>query len=310
MEHVTECLDLLERYKAGHPAVYHVEKLNFRGAGAKKDVYNCTAPFYDDGRWVIAARVEARDSERAHVGFFEEAEGGWQLISRMPFFPLQDPFVAQIGGTLLFGGVWVEYDADGHAAWKTLLYRGKSIRSLNLFFEGPIGMKDLRLAQLPNGLILVLTRPQGTKGGRGKIGYVVLASLSELSIEKVECAPLLEGHFAEEEWGGANEIHPLKNGLAGILGHIARFDDRGGRHYYSMAFTLDPFTGRHSPVEIIATRDDFIEGPAKRPDLQDVVFTGGATRSNGRMTLYAGTSDTEAQRIVIDDPFAKFERIN
>jgi hypothetical protein len=306
MEHVTECLDLLEQYMAGHPAVHDVEKLNFQGAGAN-DVYNCTAPFYDDGKWVIAARVEARDSERSHIRFFEEVNNGWKLMKDMPILPLQDPFVTRIDGSLLFGGVWVEHSANGHATWRTLFYRGEKIRSMQPFFEGPIGMKDLRIAQLKSGLILVLTRPQGEKGGRGKIGYVPLASLDELDLAKIECAPLLEGHFADDEWGGANEIHPLKNGNAGVLGHIAYFDHQGDRHYYSMIFTLNPFTGHHSPVEIIATRQDFLNGPAKRSDLRDVVFTGGAIRSNGRMTLYVGTSDAEAQRIVINDPFGKWE---
>ncbi|MFT8312435.1 MAG: DUF1861 family protein [Sporolactobacillus sp.] len=306
MEHVTECLDLLEQYMADHSTVYAVEKLNFKGAGAK-DVYNCTAPFYDEGRRIIAARVESRDSESAHVGFFEQDINGWILMKDMPFFPLQDPFITKIDDLLVFGGVWVAHDTKGHVTWRTLFFRGKTIRSLRPFFEGPVGMKDIRIAQMPNGLILVLTRPQGEKGGRGKIGYVLLASLDELDTEKIECAPLLDGHFADDEWGGANEIHPLKNGDAGVLGHIAYFDHQGERHYYSMIFTLDPMTGRHSPLEIIATRQDFIDGPTKRPDLRDVVFTGGAIRSEGRMTLYVGTSDAEAQRIVISDPFAKYE---
>ncbi|BBN97993.1 DUF1861 family protein [Sporolactobacillus terrae] len=309
MERVTECLDLLEDYMSRHPTIYEVEKLNFLGAGAK-DVYNCTAPFCDEGRQLIAARVESRESEEAHVGFFEQTAEGWRLIPDLPFFPLQDPFVTRIDGQLLFGGVWVKRAANGDSQWRTLFYQGASIRMLKPYFGGPIGMKDLRLAQLPNGQILVLTRPQGRKGGRGKIGYLVLASLNELTLDKIADAPLLEGHFAEAEWGGANEVHPLKNGTAGVLGHIAYFDAQGNRHYYSMVFALDPLTGRHTPVKIIAVRKDFLDGPAKRTDLRDVVFSGGAIRhkESGVMELYAGTSDAEAQRIVIDDPFLDEEQ--
>ncbi|WP_268239349.1 DUF1861 family protein [Sporolactobacillus putidus] len=66
-------------------------------------------------------------------------------------------------------------------------------------------------------------------------------------------------------------------------------------------------TGNHTPVEIIATRNDFIDGPAKRPDLKDIVFSGGGIRENSKFILYAGTSDTEAQKIVLNDPFEKYD---
>ena len=73
-------------------------------------------------------------------------------------------------------------------------------------------MKDLRLAELNDGSIGVLTRPQGEKGGRGKIGFARISSLEELTLDVVEEAPLLEGQFVDEEWGGANEPHILANG--------------------------------------------------------------------------------------------------
>lgn len=307
MNQATECRALVERYKMNHQPVHYVEKLKFMGGG-QNDVYNITAPFSDETKQVIAARVEPRESEESTVAFFEKAGESWKLMKDMPFFPLQDPFVTRIDGLLVFGGVRVTRDSAGEATWRTVLYKGETIKTLVLFFEGPVGMKDLRLAQMPNGIILVLTRPQGIKGGRGKIGFFLLPALDELDVRKIEDAPLLEGHFAEGEWGGANEIHPLRNGDAGVLGHVAYFDEQGDRHYYSMIFTLDPLTGNHTPVEIIATRDDFIDGPAKREDLKDIVFSGGAIRGNSRLILFAGTSDTEAQKIVLDDPFEKYEK--
>ena len=93
-------------------------------------------------------------------------------------------------------------------------------------------MKDLRLVELQDGSIGVFTRPQGEKGGRGKIGFTRVASLEELSIDQINKAPLLEGQFVDEEWGGCNEIHLLPNGILGVLGHIACFDEQGDRHYY------------------------------------------------------------------------------
>ncbi|MCI1880804.1 MAG: DUF1861 family protein [Sporolactobacillus sp.] len=306
MRRAADCRTLLAEYHRRHEPIYHVKKLRFAGVG-DRDVYNITAPFKDESKHIIAGRVEKRDSEKSMTAFFEKKHGIWTMMKDMPTFPLQDPFVTRIDGLLVFGGVAVQDDGSGHLCWRTVLYRGTSVKNLEPFFAGPIGMKDLRLGQMPNGLILVLTRPQGLKGGRGKIGFFLLCDLSELSIEKIENAPLLEGHFAEGEWGGANGVFPLKNGDAGVLGHIAYFDEKGNRHYYPMIFTLDPLTGYHTPIEIIATRSDFIDGPAKRKDLQDVVFTGGGIRGNSRLILFVGTSDAEAQKIVINDPFKKYD---
>jgi len=101
----------------------------------------------------------------------------------------------------------------------------------------------------------------------------------------------------------------LANGWIGVLGHIACFDGEGNRHYYPMVFVFNPDTLEFSEMEIIATRSDFLAGPAKRSDLADVVFSGGLIRKpDGTAELYAGTSDAEAQKITMADPFGKFER--
>ena len=56
---------------------------------------------------------------------------------------------------------------------------------------------------------------------------------------------------------------------------------------------------------IIATRSDFPSGESKRPDLQDVIFSGGLLRlEDGTAWLYAGLSDAEAARVLIADPFS------
>ncbi|MNW62547.1 hypothetical protein D3C74_406880 [compost metagenome] len=161
---------------------------------------------------------------------------------------------------------------------------------------------------MSDGSIGIFTRPQGKKGGRGKIGFAKVGRLEDLSIEVVQEAPLLD-QFLDEEWGGCNEIHLLANGKLGVLGHIARFDEQGDRHYYPMAFCYDPVTGQYSDMQIIAERSDFLPGPSKRPDLADVVFSGGLVRKGGgKANLYAGISDAEAQKLEIDDPFAELEK--
>lgn len=285
-------------------------KVVFSGIG-EKDVYNISAPFEDAGELVIAGRVESRDSEHSKVYFFVEQNGEWVPRENAPVLGLQDPFFTRIAGELVLGGVQIfpHPTNAGQLVWRTVFYKGQSIARLQEFAKGPDGMKDLRLVELKDGSIVVLTRPQGEKGGRGKIGWTRISSLADLTIDVINEAPLLENQFIDEQWGGANEPHLLANGLVGVLGHIASFDEEGNRHYYPMVFALDPETGAFSDMELIATRSHFLPGPSKRPDLVDVVFSGGLVRKpDGTAEVFAGISDAEAQIITIVDPFISFER--
>ncbi|MEQ7051507.1 DUF1861 family protein [Paenibacillaceae sp. P-4] len=307
---VKTCEILLQEYMAHKPLAQNAEKLSFTGVG-DKDVYNITAPFEDAGELVIAGRVESRDSEFSEVRFFVERNGEWAPREGAPTFELQDPFQTRFGGELVLGGVQIypHPTQENALMWRTVFYKGKSIAELKPFFKGPDGMKDLRLVELQDGSVGVFTRPQGEKGGRGKIGFARVNRLEDLSIELVNNTPLLDGQFIDEEWGGANEAHLLSNDRIGVLGHIANFDAQGDRHYYPMVFVLDPATGKYSDIKLIAVRDKFLPGAAKRTDLVDVVFSGGLVRNgDGTAVLYAGISDAEAHRLTIDDPFQEFEQ--
>lgn len=306
---VKSCVELLERYRAKGKKPYYVEKIVFEGVEGR-DVYNITAPFLMGGEIVIAGRVENRDSEQSEIHFFKRKEGKWVLQRDFPVLALQDPFYTVISGEVIIGGVetFPHPQKPGSLGWRTVFFKEADLVNRKPFFQGPDHMKDLRLVQLKDGSIGVFTRPQGEKGGRGKIGFTRVGKLEELSVDIIHEAPLLEGQFLDEEWGGCNEIHVLRNGLLGVLGHIARFDEQGNRHYYPMIFVFDPNTGKFSDMTIIAERADFPEGPAKRPDLVDVVFSGGLIRhSNGTADLYAGISDAEAHRVTIPDPFTAYE---
>ncbi|MCL6457484.1 MAG: DUF1861 family protein [Gorillibacterium sp.] len=306
---VKSCATLLTEYEASGKSSSHPSKLMFQGIG-DRDVYNIAAPFADEGELVIVGRVESRDSEQAEIVFFVERQGIWTPREGAPVLTLQDPFHTRIKGELVVGGVEIfpHPERPGDLVWRTVFYKGSHIAELKLFFTGPDGMKDLRLVELGDGSIGVFTRPQGEKGGRGRIGYCRIASLDELSVQLIDNAPLLEEQFTQDEWGGGNEMHLLKNGLIGVLGHIACFEDGEDRHYYPMVFALDPTTGQHSAIELIAVRSRFLPGEAKRSDLADVVFSGGLIRRlDGTADLYAGISDAEAQRITITDPFTKYE---
>ncbi|TKD72356.1 MTP-1 family protein [Pseudalkalibacillus hwajinpoensis] len=286
------------------------EKLIFTGIG-DRDVYNITVPFENEGEWIIAGRVEARDTEHSEVVFFVEKNNVWTPKEDLRTYQLQDPFLCFIHGQLVFGGVEIfpHPENDNALSWRTVFYKGDNLSKMERFTTGPDGMKDIRLIELTNGTIGVFTRPQGEKGGRGKIGFTAIDNLDELQSETIANASLIQEHFVEDEWGGANEVHLLANGEIGILGHIARFDQEGSRHYYPITCHYDPTLNRITNMEIIATRDDFPEGPAKRPDLQDVLFSGGLIRKeNGQAVLYVGVSDAEAHRVTLTDPFAKYEK--
>ncbi|WP_245864275.1 MTP-1 family protein [Paenibacillus donghaensis] len=306
------CEQLLQEFMSKNHGVYEAAKLSFTGVG-DKDVYNISAPFEDEGELVIAGRVESRDSEHSEVYFFVERNGEWVPREGAPVLTLQDPFYTRIGQELIVGGVETfPHPKKEHALmWRTCLYRGKDMAHLKPFFMGPDGMKDLRLIELHDGTIGVFTRPQwkGRRGGRGKIGFLQVSSLDELTNKAIVEAPLLDQQFFDSAWGGANEAHRLKGGRIGVLGHIACYDKQE-RRYYPMVFTLDPKTGEHTDIELIAVRANFIPGPSKRPDLQDVVFSGGLLRhEDGTATLYAGIGDAEAQRITIEDPFIRYDKL-
>ena len=309
-EKPASCLSLIKTYVETR-TLRDARKLTFLGADGL-DVYNISLPFQCSGKTYIAGRVEPRVSEWSSVRFFEQS-GPDTYSAALPgtvFQSFQDPFVTFIEGEMVLGGVQVISDPlepPRIVSWHTCFYRGASPWELKLFAIGPSHMKDIRLCGLPDGRVAVFTRPQGKKGGLGKIGFMIFDSLDAVNGEDMLNAAIAQTHFLPDEWGGVNDVHVLKNGLLGIAGHIA-FRNSEGLHYQPMCFALDPNTGRHSPLQALARRADFPDGPAKRPDLKDVLFTAGLIRrGDGSATLYTGVSDCEACRAEIDDPFVPFE---
>jgi hypothetical protein len=298
---------LLEEFRKKSQPINPI-KIEFIGVDGF-DVYNITAEFEFEDEKMIVGRVEKRDSENSKIKFFVKNEDGkYELKPNSPTFELQDPIVTFIDNEIIVGGVQISPHPDNADAlqWKTIYLKGTKLDNLTQFFEGPIGMKDIRLIQLPNKKIGVFTRPQGKIGGRGKIGFYIADNLEDITIEKINKAPLFN-QFNDDEWGGVNEIHVLKNGKLGVLGHYAVFTEIENRHYYSMVFCVDPTTLECSEIEIIAERKNFLDGEFKREDLKDVIFSGGLVTKGNKATLYAGISDAEAQYITIDNPFLKYE---
>ena len=283
------------------------QKLVFSGFPGH-DVYNVTAPFEWKERSVIAGRVERRSEELSEIVLFSETDGEWRPIEGAPTFPgLQDPCVTMMDGKVILGGVRFPVTiGEDRKAWQMEFYREGLNGEFDKVLTGPPKMKDIRFLQLPDGRILVLTRPQGERGGRGRIGFCVVDSLIQARWETIESAPLFD-HCPEEQWVGANEAHLLTKNKIGVLGHLAEFREDGSRRYRSMVFCIDLETGQSSETEIIAERSDFPPGESKRPDLQDVIFSGGLLRlGHGRARLFAGLSDAEAGSLDLPDPFLKF----
>jgi hypothetical protein len=296
--------ELFEHFKAVRDSRF-TQQLQFAGVDGH-DVYNITAPFRSGAITVIAGRVEPRRHEFSKVVFFEEKLGVWNPVPNAPRFDLQDPFFSFVRGELVFGGVRIHQSDDGQLGWRTVFFRGPDIFDLEEFFVGPDGMKDIRLCDLQDGRIGVFTRPQGAKGGRGTIGYTEISCLEELTLHVLGAAPLIENMFHPADWGGVNETHLLSNGEIGVLAHAAYYendDPQQARHYYATAFTFNPRDRTFRNYRVIASRDQFPDGHAKRPDLKDVIFSSGLVQSGSGTRLYAGLSDAEAHCIAIPDPF-------
>lgn len=266
------------------------------------DVYNPTVTFKYNGKTLILGRVESRDSEKdSRVMFFEQNEAGWGVIPDSPLHNLQDPFIFQIKDKWLLGGVSVNWETY---SYQTDFYIGDDPLKMTKHFSGPRGMKDIRLLELSSGKIAVFTRPQGGIYKKGKIGFTLVNDLSELTTALIENAPLLDDQFGDDTWGGVNQAVELTNGHIGVIGHWAWFVGEN-RKYTGIAFELNPITRECTEMRIIATRDQFPTGPAKRPDLSDVIFPAGMVfdKEKNVASLYAGLSDAQIGVLQIPYPF-------
>jgi hypothetical protein len=278
------------------------------------DVYNPSVPFELDGVTYIAGRVESRDREKSKVMFFKEVSGSWLLCRDALTFDLQDPFITWIDDELILGGVRVDWDEETNIAkaWYTDFYKGTNLNNLTYFTSGPRHMKDIRLIQLKDNRIGIFSRPQGAEminkyGCIAKVGFTIVDNLSDVTPEKIKNAPFLKELFLPEEWGGCNQVHLLKDGTLGVIGHksYGEGDDSNKiLHYYGIAFVIDPYTREMSDPSIIISRDCFPAGPAKAPRLTDIAFTAGIVRGNdGTAVVYTGLSDAQIGSATIKDPF-------
>ena len=276
--------------------------------GVRGTVFNITAPFEYNGGTLIAGRIQAsKDKSLAStIGIFRQTDDlSYTLINRLPTIGLEDPSIAHIKGDLIFSCVKTYIKANGDIGYRTLFYKNPDFDNFDpehdAFAIGQDEMKDTRLVELQDGRIgvfprpqkLVFTSPQRTIDIRGRIGFTILDSLEELAQAKLTETPLIDIPFKPNECGGVNAAYLLKDGRIGVLGHIASVDNKG-KHYGAMVFPFDPNSGVASPIEIIASREDFPEDPTDglHDKNYDVVFSGGLRFNDDRTTdFFGGVSD-------------------
>jgi hypothetical protein len=298
---------MLADYRSGTEAPLHAHRLRFEGVD-DLDVYNVSgvfteAPGQAGGRDLIAGRVEARDSEHSVVVVFaKDDDDSWRPLPGAARLALQDPFVFVHAGSRYLGGVEIsEQTADGKPVlhWRTIIYDHRDVSAPVVVFEGPWGMKDLRFVDVADGRLGVFTRPQGGDDGRGRIGFTIVDSIGALTLGDIDAAPRFEDLFVAEEWGGVNHAWLRSDGMIGLLGHIACFDDAGDRHYYPMTFAVDPVTREYTAPRMLFERRDLPPGASKRPDLADVVFPGWVDVNAPEPVVYCGVGDAEAYRVTV-----------
>ncbi len=273
------------------------------------NVYNPSVMFKFRGNEYMFGRAEGARKEDELNSFsilFILKHGKW---IPMPdhIYKIQDPNVAWVNGQMVLSGVEISNDRDenGNPLYRMVFYMGKDIDHLELAFKGPLGQKGSKVCNSPiKGELGLYTRSQGKKGGAGQIGYTSVESLEilkEKGAQLIEDAPLLNMRFPDGEWGGVNQVIPLKNGSNLLVGHRAYIDKDLKKHYYPWACIHDPFTGKIEDLGILAERSDFDPSSAKAPDLEDVLYTVGVVRKGGEWFLLVGVSDAHSGMIKLEE---------
>ncbi|EPY28020.1 hypothetical protein STCU_01133 [Strigomonas culicis] len=292
--------------------IYDKALLKFKGVDGF-DVYNCSVPFMYKGKRHIYGRVEKRSEwANSHVRLFvETGKDEYSVLLHYRSFELEDPYIANIKGEMIFGGTHVRKDKGGMSSYFGYFYRGTPAH-LTYFTTGPNYMKDIRLVDLPDGRIGVFSRPR--LGTRASIGWTIINTIEELGEDVISKAKPLD-ILGNDMWGGVNQAYLLTSGKVGCIAHYSYEDkvlniEADQTVYLNYAFVLDPITRTIEGGKIIGTQGCYPPCPAKINSLHDCAFTSGITmRSDGKCDLYSGVGDTHEGRITIDYPFEGYGQI-
>jgi hypothetical protein len=279
--------------------------IKVNGLGIDEIAYNPAVIIDDIGgsvKTILALRVEHKNSHwmsdlyNPHIRFFKYEKGVLSPLENTSIFEMHEDafatwFVEGNKKKLLFGAVFVDRTDRQSPQVTTRFYTADSVFDLNPK-EEPFAiihnMKDIRLVQNPNnGKFFVLTRPtEGEKVGEGRIGFLTINRLNELTDKNVNKAKLLPiiGINLDEKIG-SNEVHFINtNNKPKILvySHVAKCDgndwEKDNLHYQAMRFVFDPNSPFSQPiVPEIFLSTEMVEGHSqgKYPRTTDVVFTGG-----------------------------------
>ena len=296
------------------------------------------------GDGIVACRIEDPESDwlnrvhnrpgpyNPHSRFFREAGNTLVPLEGAPVFELEDPFGAWVldehgQPQLLFGGVRVNFEAEGGPRIRTELYVAPDIYSLAQA-QRPVAvvddMRDIRFAQSEAGDLVMLPRLTTGAAYPGSISYarITFAELKDPQQfnDKIAQSILLRFSLPAGIRLGANAVYsePLRldsgetKELFRIVCHSSEADpytDTHGKlvendfvsgiiHYRAYDGYLDP----ESPTAVIQLRElarssnfPTVPGSIKGPRYEDVVFPGGIAGN----TLYAGLGDRSVVRIEI-----------
>ena len=286
--------------------IYDSSILTFRGCEGM-DVYNCSVPFYMNGKRYIFGRVEKHNEfARSWVYLFEEI--GSDVFSVVPnsmIYQLEDPCVAFINNELVLEGTHIIRKKGMLEYYNAFFYRGSEVNNLYYFSTGPYMMKDIRLVQM-DGKIGVFSRPEG------KIGFTEINDILELDDELISNAELTD-IVGTDGYGGINQCYYLESGCIGTIGHAVYEEENSvgqtERIYVIIASVFNPESKRTEMQKIIGTRSCFPESEYVKIGedgipIRDVAFPSGIVmREDGKVDLYSGLSDTMQGRITVDYPF-------
>ncbi len=306
-----------ELFELKNQKTFNSSKLSFHGVDGF-DVYNCSQPFNWKGKNYLFGRVEKRNEwMRSWVRLFEQTGiDEWTVVPNSMIYQLEDPYISVIDNMLVFGGTHVRMNKNELDTYYGYFYKGVDVDNLYYFTTGPDYMKDIRLVQLADGKIGVFSRPRNKEilkkyGSESMVGFSTINSLDELDSTVIQEAKLIPGLFSKNQWGGCNQAYLLESGKIGVLGHASYEDDTSQQSVYAnMAFVFDPDNHKVLNYHIIATRNSYPKGDAKKSNLKDCAFTSGLiVREDGMVDLYSGIGDCEEGKVTIPYPFEGYGNI-
>ena len=301
--------------------------LSISGIG-NRDAYN---PHFirNRGRWVLAARVEPRESDwkkpetwHPQVMFFARSQGQWQPLRGAPIFENhEDPYATWITDSsgrrqLLFAAVTLDRTEPGDPIPVTRFYLAPSVQELDC--RQPVAelhnLKDgFRVLQDIDGSLLMSTRPADGRVGENVLGLLRLQSIEEASAERVASDSIsIPTGLDDGTFLAVNEMHwvrhkPSGERHIGVLGCISQPDAAGKWSFAAATWFIDPIRNVMTRPEVISERSAFPVAEPKADHLANVIFPGSLVRvgTASRVVLLTGVSDAYVGEVALDDPLER-----